>query len=63
MKNYTRCCPTCRTPNPDKGRAYDGRRAYRCTKCGNSWTEGMQGCEKKFNKQHANYQFKDTGVY
>ena len=25
----SRSCPTCKTQNPDKGRSFDGRRAYR----------------------------------
>lgn len=54
-----RLCPNCRHPDYDKGRAYDGRRAYRCKKCGSIWTEGMQGRKKKYSEQRLSYQFKD----
>lgn len=37
-----RRCPICKHPGYDKGRAFDGRRAYRCHNCGNVWTEGLQ---------------------
>lgn len=55
-----RICPVCKTPKPDKGRAFDGRRAYRCiSSCKNIWTEGMQNRIKKYSKQRVGYQFKD----
>ena len=40
----------------------DGRRAYRCTCCGNIWTEGLQGRQRKYSEQRPGYQFKDTGA-
>lgn len=55
-------CKICKTRKPNKGRAMDGRRAYRCVKCGNIWTEGMQGRKKKFHKQRTGFQFKDSPV-
>lgn len=55
-----RCCAVCQTPKPDKGRAMDGRRAYRCKSCGNVWTEGMQGREKRYSNQRDGYQFADS---
>lgn len=55
-----RRCAVCQTPKPDKGRAMDGRRAYRCTSCGNVWTEGMQGRKKKYSKQRDGNQFADS---
>jgi len=53
-------CPNCKHPGYDKGRAFDGRRAYRCQSCGDIWTEGMQGREKKFKTQNGGFQFHDT---
>lgn len=58
-----RCCAVCQTPKPDKGRAMDGRRVYRCKTCGNIWTEGMQGRKKKYTKQRDGYQFADSRGY
>lgn len=55
-----RRCAYCQTTNPDKGRAVDGRRAYRCKCCGSIWTEGMQGREIKIQKQRLSYQFADS---
>jgi transposase-like protein len=52
-------CPRCRHPGIDKGRAPDGRRAYRCQKCNNLWTEGMQGREKNWSEQRQGFQFKE----
>lgn len=56
-------CKNCRQKDIDKGRAWDGRRAYRCNSCGSIWTEGMQGKGQDWNKQRQGYQFKDTGAY
>ena len=54
-------CIVCRSRNIDKGRGYDGRRAYRCNDCGQKWTQGMQGLkEKKYNVEGRTYQFKDN---
>ena len=58
-KIMKRKCYICKTGKPDKGRAMDGRRAYRCVNCGAIWTEGMQGRKKKFHKQRESVQFKD----
>ena len=48
-----RSCPACRSNIFEKGRAFDGRRAYLCNTCSRIWTEGMQGREKE------NTQFKE----
>ena len=61
-KESKRKCDNCQTPKPDKGRAIDGRRAYRCVNCGNIWTEGLQGRKQKWSKQRQDYQFADSGV-
>ena len=53
-------CAVCHTPNPKKGRAFDGRRAYQCINCGNIWTEGTQNREQKFSTQREGYQFADS---
>ena len=53
-------CSICKHPEPDKGRAFDGRRAYRCPKCGNTWTCGLQGRKQRFSKQREGYQFADS---
>ena len=55
-----RRCAYCQTTTPDKGRAWDGRRAYRCKCCGKVWTEGMQGREKNYSEQRHGYQFADS---
>ncbi len=55
------CC--CGNDKHDKGRAWDGRRAYRCKCCGREWTEGMQGRKKKYSAQReCGFQFYDTGA-
>jgi len=46
----------------DKGRAFDGRRAYRCRSCGGVHTNGMQGRERQYSRQRPGYQFADTGA-
>ena len=55
-----RICPSCKHTGIDKGRAMDGRRAYRCQRCGNVWTEGLQGKTKIFVEQRVGFQFADT---
>ena len=55
-----RQCAICQTPKPKKGRAFDGRRAYKCINCGNQWTEGMQGRQQKFSEQRESNQFADS---
>lgn len=52
-------CRKCFCTNIDKGRAFDGRRAYRCNSCNYIWTEGMQGRQHKYSKQMINFQFKN----
>lgn len=52
----------CNASNPEKGRAMDGRRAYRCRSCGSEWTEGMQGRAKQYSKQRPSNQFANTGA-
>ncbi len=53
-------CPSCHHAGIDKGRAFDGRRAYRCQKCGTVWTEGLQGRERKYSNQRESYQFANS---
>ena len=55
-----RRCPICKTENPDKGRALDGRRAYRCKNCHHEWTEGMQGRKKRYSIQRNRNQFSNN---
>ena len=56
-------CPTfCGSRKVDRGRAADGRRAYRCRVCGATWTSGMQGRRQQFSDQRPGYQFADTGA-
>ena len=44
----------------EKGRAMDGRRAYRCKQCGSIHTYGMQGRKKTYSQQRESYQFADS---
>lgn len=62
MDREVRCCKV-KVHQLDKGRAFDGRRAYRCPVCGSKWTEGTQGRKRRYSKQRPGYQFKDTGAY
>lgn len=55
-------CTCCGSLYPDKGRAFDGRRAYRCKSCGRTWTYGMQGRVPKYNPQSVGFQFANSGV-
>ena len=55
-----RKCKNCGCIGIDKGRAYDGRRAYRCQNCKTIWTEGLQGREKRFSLQRIGYRFADS---
>lgn len=55
-------CPRCFSSNISKGRAMDGRRAYRCKACGNIWTDGLRGKVKQYSSQRPGYQFSDTGA-
>ena len=59
---YKRQCPNCKHKGYVKGRAFDGRRVYRCQQCQTIWSEGMQGRKKTYNKQSYGYQFANTGV-
>lgn len=54
-------CDNCRHPRADKGRAVDGRRAYRCRNCRTVWTRGLQGRARQYNEQRRGVQFADTG--
>lgn len=53
-------CPRCRHKGIDKGRAPDGRRAYRCQSCCEVWTMGMQGRKRKYSPQRESFQFADS---
>lgn len=55
-------CGVCGCRLLDKGRGFDGRRFYRCRKCDNRWSEGLQGRERKYSEQRIVPQFKDTGA-
>lgn len=44
----------------DKGRAFDGRRAYRCKQCRRIHTCGLQGRKRKYSAQRDSYQFFDS---
>lgn len=55
-------CGVCGNRGVDKGRAADGRRAYRCQRCGEVWTCGTQGREERRSEQRAGYQFCDGGA-
>lgn len=56
-------CANCGRDHIDKGRAFDGRRAYRCRCCGLVWTEGMQGRAPRYSAQRMGYQFADSGAW
>ena len=58
----TRRCSFCRGWNLDKGRATDGRRCYRCRKCGHQWSWGSQGRAPRYSVQRWGFQFHDTGA-
>ena len=53
-------CHKCSSSDLDKGRAFDGRRAYRCKQCGNVWTNGLQGRKRQYSQQREGYQFADS---
>lgn len=55
-------CRYCMHRPLDKGRAMDGRRAYRCPNCGTTTTYGMQGRKRRYSVQRGGYQFHDTGA-
>lgn len=44
-------CDKCRAADVEKGRAVDGRRAYRCRACGCVWTDGLHGRPRRYNPQ------------
>ena len=46
----------------DKGRALDGRRAYRCCNCRRIWTYGLNGRKRQYSHQRDGYQFHNTGA-
>lgn len=62
LRRMVRCCAVCGGGGIDKGRAFDGRRAYRCQNCLVVWTEGLNGRARKYSPQRPSYQFKDTGA-
>ena len=53
-------CHNCRSNDISKGRAFDGRRAYRCNNCRITWTNGMQGRKKRYSSQRISDQFHDS---
>jgi len=54
-------CSNCKQKgNILKGRAFDGRRAYRCNHCGHVWTNGLNGRKKTYSNQRESYQFSDS---
>lgn len=56
-------CSICRQSKAiDKGRALDGRRAYRCQLCKSIWTYGTQNREKRYSPQRNGFQFSNTGA-
>ncbi len=59
MKDINKIC-SCGSIYFDKGRAVDGRRAYRCKVCRTVFTEGLQGRKKRFHNQREGYQFFDS---
>lgn len=62
MTSDRRSCGQCHSRSYDKGRATDGRRAYRCACCGCIWTEGLQGRAPSYSPQRQGYQFADSGA-
>ena len=54
-------CPNCAHKGIEKGRAFDGRRTYRCRKCGYTWTRGLQGRQPRYSKQRQGTQFATKG--
>lgn len=62
IKNRNIICSNCGHCRPDKGRAMDGRRAYRCPSCGHQWTYGLQGRKRQYSPQRIGNQFYDTGT-
>lgn len=60
MAHYCHYCNV--TCTAEKGRAMDGRRAYRCRLCGATWTNGLQGRTRRYSPQRTGYQFADTGA-
>jgi transposase-like protein len=57
-----RKCSVCQGTDLDKGRAADGRRAYRCQRCGATWTDGLQGRKPRYSHQRQGDQFANTGA-
>lgn len=48
-----KCCQH----KPELGRAFDGRRAYRCKAFGKIWTNGTNGRATTIHPQRQGYQF------
>lgn len=54
-------CFVCTGNDVEKGRAFDGRRAYRCRRCGCEWTNGIKG-KRRYSVQRVGHQFANTGA-
>lgn len=54
-------CAKCQHLEISKGRAVDGRRAYRCEFCGHIWTNGLQGRSPSYKPQRKGFQFAKRG--
>jgi len=44
----------------DKGRAFDGKRVYRCVACRHSFSNGSQGRRKIYHQQRESDQYADS---
>lgn len=53
MKTQKKCA-VCRSPDIERGRDGEGKRAYRCRSCAHTWTEGGQS---RGTHQRIRYQF------
>jgi hypothetical protein len=62
LTNFKLTCKCGNTNHIDKGRACDGRRAYRCPICENIWTMGTFGRNPSYSVQRPSFQFYDTGA-
>lgn len=52
-------CLICYNSDIEKGRAMDGRRAYRCNQCKAIWTAGRQKRKLRYSNQRQGFQFRD----
>ncbi len=62
-RTKSKSCPRCEHTGLDLGRGLDGRRAYRCQKCGHEWTDGRQGRRQRYSPQRIGMQFANTGAH